>query len=76
MIYLDLYASLLLAIVFVIMYFRLGELEYGKGYLTGLASFGISFVTIFGLHGGLAALVLGHVLLFGVLWAYNMKRSR
>jgi hypothetical protein len=71
MVYLDFYASLLLALVFARLYFQIGEYEYGSGYICCLLSVALSLFAIFTLSGGVRTVIAIHVLLFFGLWLYN-----
>jgi hypothetical protein len=70
------YLTLLIALCFAVFYYRLGEAEYGGGWLLALVSVALSVVGLFALHLG----VLGNLLLQGglfvALWIWNMRKLR
>ena len=63
-----------LGIVFAVLFYRIGEIEYEKGYLTALASIAVTLIACFWIRMSAAGVVAGQVLLFGVLWIYNVRR--
>jgi len=74
--YFDLVLGAVFAILFAVLFWRIGDIEYEKGYLTGLSSAAVSAVILFALHKGYLEVVLAHVLLFGALWVFNLQRNR
>lgn len=66
-----------LGIVFAVVFYRVGEMDYGKGYITGLASIAVSLAFCFWMNMGALGVILGQLLLYGALWMYNAeKRAR
>jgi hypothetical protein len=74
--YLEFYVSLLLAVVLARVFYRIGEQEYGNGWIPCLMSVAISMASITLLPGGIRTLALLHALLFLALWAYNYATDR
>lgn len=67
--------GLALAIFCAVFFYRVGELEYEKGYLTALASLTISLIACFWFNAGSSGVMVGQGLLFGILWIYNLRRK-
>lgn len=67
--------GLALGIAFAVFFYRVGEADYDRGYLTALASIGITSIASFGFDSGAWGVVLGQILLFGGLWIFNLRRS-
>lgn len=70
------YFSLLIILCCAIFYHRLGEAEYGGGWLLALISVGLSVASLFLLHWGWWGTLLPQAGLFVVLWLWNMRSSR
>lgn len=74
--YFDIVLGLVFTILFAVLFYRLGEIEYEKGYLTALASVAVSTIVLFVLRRGYIGILSGHVLLFGVFWVINIVRNK
>ncbi|ABF42512.1 hypothetical protein Acid345_3511 [Candidatus Koribacter versatilis Ellin345] len=74
--YFDIVLGLVFAILFAVLFWRIGDIEYEKGYLTGLASLAVSVIVLFPLHKGYLEIVIGHILLFGAFWVFNLRKSK
>jgi hypothetical protein len=68
------YLTWFLVIAGGIFYYRLGEKEYGQGFLSAAASVAISLVTRAGLGWGLVGFVAGQLALLAGMTFYNMRR--
>ncbi|HEY3929819.1 MAG TPA: hypothetical protein VGL89_15715 [Candidatus Koribacter sp.] len=64
-----------LGIVFAVIFYRIGEIDYEKGYITALASIAVSLAFCFAMKMGALGVIIGQVLLYGVLWIYNAQRD-
>lgn len=73
--YLGTLVGLALGIVFAVVFYRIGEQDYGKGYMTALASLALTTIMAMGLKSGAIGEVAGQILLFGVLWGYNFWKN-
>lgn len=65
---------LLFAVLFAVLFYRIGEIEYDRGALMALASIAVSVTACVWLNQGLPGLFVGHLLLFGGMWVVNLKR--
>ncbi len=70
------YATLLLVICCAVFYYRLGEFEYGSGWLLALVSVTLWVLGIFVLKFGWSGNLLLQVGLFIALTWWNMRRKR
>lgn len=69
------YTTILLIICCAVFYYRLGEYEYGSGWLLGLVSVMLWVLGIFVLKFGWLGNLLLQVGLFVALTAWNMRRK-
>lgn len=70
------YLTLLIALCFAIFYHRLGEAEYGGGWLLTLVSVVLSVVGLLVLHFGVPGNLLLQGGLFVALWIWNMRTPK
>jgi len=70
------YFSLLIILCCAIFYYRLGEAEYGGGWLLALVSVVLSVVSLLVLHWGWRGTLLLQAGLFVALWVWNMRSSK
>jgi hypothetical protein len=70
--FLGFYASLLLSVFFARLFFEIGSVEYGRGYISGLLSVLLSLFAIFTLSAGVLTLIALQATLFCGLWLYNL----
>jgi hypothetical protein len=69
------YITLIWAYVFAVFFYKVGDMEYRKGYVSCLASIAFSMVSIFVFKFGWKGLFLLQVFLFCVLWGYNIYKD-
>ena len=66
-------AQIILLVVGGILFYRIGDHEYGAGFVTAGLSILLGIITWLGLGGGGYGYLAGQLLLFGGLTWYNMK---
>jgi hypothetical protein len=59
----------------VILYYRVGDQEYGKGFMWALISFFISILTTVVVPLGTFGFLMAQALIFAAMTAYNMRRE-
>ena len=74
--YFEIILGLVFTILFAVLFHRIGEIEYERGYLLALVSVATSVIVLFVLQKGYLGIVVAHVLLFGVMWVRNVVRGR
>ncbi|MGB7212331.1 MAG: hypothetical protein WBC97_06835 [Gemmatimonadales bacterium] len=58
-----------------VLYYRIGQHDYGQGFFTAGISVALSLITAFGLSWGWLGQVVVQAGLLGALTAYNMRRQ-
>lgn len=66
--------SLVIGVLFAVFFYRVGDIEYEKGFLFGVASLALSAAATLWLDQGIAGVVTAQLLLFGGMWIFNLQR--
>jgi uncharacterized membrane protein YfcA len=69
------YVQYIWAFVFAVFFYKVGDMEFRRGYLACLASIAVSAVALMFFKFGSRGLVLMQVLLFCFIWAVNIFRG-
>jgi hypothetical protein len=69
------YIALIWAYVFAVFFYKVGDMEYRKGYIPCLASIAISLICIVAFKFGSKGLFFCQTILFIGLWIYNILKD-